>query len=403
MTNNSLDSYAITYRSALLNDCIPFWERNCPDREYGGYFTCLDRDGSVYDTEKFMWMQWRIVWMFCELYSKLERREEWLEIARLGYEFLLSRGKDESGRYYFSLSREGEPAISPYSVYSDCFAVMGAAAYYRATGDEGARREALRAFDSYLSREARPKGEWTKELSGRKPMKTLGFYMMKANLLSVLDECLCSTSFHSEIIDTSRLVLDLFWNDDLKIMFENVRPDGSFDLDSMTGRHLNPGHAIEAMWFIMNAACKAQKPDIVNQAAEIALREIEYGWDDEHGGIYYFMDALGRPHTELQWNMKLWWVHNEALISAAMAYKLTGRKEFEDWFGRIHDWSWDRFPDAEFGDWFAYLDRYGKPTHMLKGGKWKTFFHLPRMLLVCTMLFENTFFRGVPGLEISQG
>jgi mannose/cellobiose epimerase-like protein (N-acyl-D-glucosamine 2-epimerase family) len=42
------------------------------------------------------------------------------------------------------------------------------------------------------------------------------------------------------------------------------------------------------------------------------------------------------------------------------------------------------FTDPEYGEWFGYLNRRGEPTHMLKGGKWKTFFHLPRFLLTST-------------------
>jgi N-acylglucosamine 2-epimerase len=269
---------------------------------------------------------------------------------------------------------------------------MGAAAYFRATGDEGAKQEALRAFDNYLSREARPKGEWTKELEGRAPMKALGFYMMKANLLAVLDECLGADSYRSESLETVRTVLDLFWNKDFKVMFENVREDGTFDLDSMSGRHLNPGHAIEAMWFIMNIAHKFGETELLARAADVVKAELEFGWDKEFGGIYYFMDVLNKPHLELQWNMKLWWVHNEALVATAIGYKLTGNTELADWFRQVHDWSWARFPDPDYGEWFAYLDRYGKPTHMLKGGKWKGFFHLPRMLLVCSSVLDNTLY-----------
>jgi len=389
MSHNELDHYGSLYFDELTNNIVPFWERHCPDREYGGYFNCLDRDGSVYDTEKFMWMQWRIVWMFCELYTKVEPRTEWLRIAEQGYNFLTKHGRDAQGRYYFSLARDGSPTMAPYSVFSECFAVMGAAAYYRVTGNEGAKREALRAFDSYLNREARPKGEWTKELPGRSPTKSLGFYMMKANLFAVLDECLGETSFRGEMKRTYTTVLDQFWNPELGIMFENVGIDGAFDLDTMSGRHLNPGHAVEAMWFIMNSASKLGDDDAVRRAANVVLAELKFGWDEEFGGIYYFMDALGKPHLELQWNMKLWWVHNEALIACAMAYKLTGNQEFARWFERIHDWTWARYPDREMGEWYGYLDRRGEVTHRLKGGKWKCFFHLPRMLLVCSELLSK--------------
>jgi N-acylglucosamine 2-epimerase len=383
-----LDRYQSLYESELRDNIIPFWEKYCEDQEYGGYFTCLDRDGSVYDTEKFMWMQWRIVWMFCELYRKLEPNDRWLRIAEQGYRFLTKYGKDNQGRYYFALARDGRATMAPYSVFSECFAVMGSAAYYAVTKDPEAKREALQAYNSYRQRETLPKGEWTKELPGKPSFRSLGFYMMKANLGVVLQECLGDASYQQELHETIHRVFESFWNPKYKVMFENVCPDGSFDLTSMAGRHLNPGHVIEAMWFIMNAAQGLKDPTIIDRAAEIVLAELDFGWDKEYGGIYYFMDVLGKPHVELQWNMKLWWVHNEALIATAMAYKLTGKPIFADWFERIHEWTWSHFPDREFGEWFGYLDRYGKVTHQLKGGKWKGFFHLPRMLLICSQLLK---------------
>lgn len=393
--HTALDHYYEKYRNALTGECIPFWLDNCPDNEYGAYFTCLDRDGSVYDTEKFMWMQWRIVWMLCELYSTFDPNPKYLELAKSGYDFLLRHGKDEQGRYYFSLARDGKPTMAPYSVFSECFAVMGCAAYYRASGDQNAKAEALRAFENYVGRESKPKGEWTKEMCGKPAMKSLGFYMMRANLSVVLEECLGEGAFRSELIETVETVLNDFWNPEYKVMFENVKLDGTFDLDSMTGRHLNPGHAIEAMWFIMNAGYRANRQDIIDRAADVVLAELEFGWDKEHQGIYYFMDVLDKPHVELQANMKLWWVHNEALIATLMAYKLTGRQVFADWFNVLHDYSWKHFHDTENGEWFGYLDRYGNVANRLKGGKWKGFFHYPRMLLVCMKMMDGSFFKNI--------
>ena len=56
--------YIDRYEKELVDNVIPFWQNNCVDKEQGGYFTMLDRDGSVYDTTKYMWMQWRIVYLF---------------------------------------------------------------------------------------------------------------------------------------------------------------------------------------------------------------------------------------------------------------------------------------------------------------------------------------------------
>ena len=103
------DELARQYRDALLNDVIPFWERHSIDRECGGYFTCLDRRGNVYDTDKFVWLQARQVWMFSALYNRLQRRPEWLDIARHGADFLRRHGSDDDGSWYFALDRQGNP------------------------------------------------------------------------------------------------------------------------------------------------------------------------------------------------------------------------------------------------------------------------------------------------------
>ena len=82
---------ALQYKSELLDKVVPFWLEKSQDKEFGGYFTCLNRDGSVFDTDKFIWLQGREVWMFATLYNKVEKRPEWLECAIQGAEFLKKR------------------------------------------------------------------------------------------------------------------------------------------------------------------------------------------------------------------------------------------------------------------------------------------------------------------------
>ena len=112
------------YKAELFDSVIPFWEKYSLDTECGGYFTCLDRDGTVYDTDKFIWLRAREVWMFSHLYNRIEKRESWLELARLGAEFLKKHGRDRDGNFYFSLARDGTPLTAPYNIYSDCFSVI---------------------------------------------------------------------------------------------------------------------------------------------------------------------------------------------------------------------------------------------------------------------------------------
>lgn len=370
------------YEQELLESTIPFWEKNCEDQQYGGYFTCLDRDGSVFDTEKYMWMQWRIVYMFATLYRSEYGKPQWLDIARRGYDFLVKNGKSTDGSYYFSLNRAGKPTTAPANIFSDCFAAMGAAAMFKATGEEQFRIEANSAMRSYINRMDNPKGRWDKAMPGRAKRLSLGHFMILANLCNVMQENLGTDEYEADASKAVETVMEKFWNPEFKVIFENINPDGSFDLDSCDGRLINPGHGLESMWFIMQYAEKNHNPILIEKAAEITAALFEFGSDREFGGIYYFMDVLNKPPMELHWDMKLWWPHNEAMLAALFAFRLTGEQRFINYFATTDQWAWQHFRDAEYGEWFGYLNRRGEPTHTLKGGKWKTFFHLPRYLMV---------------------
>lgn len=376
--------YIERYENELLHSVIPFWEKNCVDREYGGYFTMLDRDGSIYDTAKYVWMQWRIVYMFATLYGTPygKGREDWLEIARQGYDFLVKHARLEDGSYYFALNRKGEPALAPFSIFSDCFAAMGAAAMFQATGEAKYRAEAESAMASYIRRIPNPKGKYDKTLPGRETYLSHGSYMILANLGCVMADCLGTDQYERETREAIDTVMNKFYHPGLKVIFENVRPDGSFDLESCEGRFINAGHGLESMWFMMNYAEKHNDAELIRRAAEYTDQLFAFGSDREYGGLYYFQDALGKPHLELQHDMKLWWPHNEATVAALYAYRLTGEERFLEHFKTVDEYSFRHFRDPEYGEWFAYLNRQGQPNNMLKGGKWKTFFHLPRCLLV---------------------
>jgi N-acylglucosamine 2-epimerase len=207
--------------------------------------------------------------------------------------------------------------------------------------------------------------------------------MILSNLGTVMKECLGTEDYERDTRYAVRTVMEKFWNEKYQVFFENVNPDGSFDLDSCDGRLINPGHGLESMWFVLQYAESHGDAELIKKACNAVSGLYKFGLDPKFGGIYYFMDVIGKPHMELQWDMKLWWPHNEAVIAALYAYRLSRKKEFLDMFENIDEWSWKHFRDRKYGEWYAYLSRNGQPTHYHKGGKWKTFFHVPRSLLFC--------------------
>ena len=374
------------YKDTLLDNILPFWEQNSIDWEQGGYFTCLDRSGKVYDTDKFIWLQNRQVWTFSMLYNRVEQRSEWLKIAGHGASFLAEHGRDPQGNWYFALDRSGQPLVQPYNIFSDCFAAMAFSQYALADGESWAKDVALQAYQNVLRRKDDPKGQYNKIYPGTRSLKSLAVPMILANLTLEMSWLLPSEELDRVLDLTVREVMTDFL-DKRGLMYENVAPDGSH-VDCFEGRSINPGHGIEAMWFIMEIANRRQDLATINQAVDVVLNILNFAWDDRYGGIYYFMDADGHPPQQLEWDQKLWWVHVEALVALAMGYRLTGREECWTWYQRVHEYTWTHFADAEHGEWFGYLNRQGEVLLDLKGGKWKGCFHVPRALLMCWQQFE---------------
>ena len=380
---NEIDfkSMAEKYRAELLGNCLPFWLEHSVDNEFGGYFSCLGRDGSVYDTDKFVWLQGREVWLFSMLYNKVEKKKEWLDCAIQGAEFLKKYGHDGNYDFYFSLTREGRPLIQPYNIFSNTFACMAYAQLAQATGSDEYARIAERTFRRILERKDCPKGIWEKGYPGTRPMKGFSLPMIICNMALEIESILDDKELLEETIDTClHEVLDVFYKPETGMMLENVSAvDGSM-IDCFEGRLINPGHNLEALWFLMNLGIRRGDRKLIERCVDISMNVIDFGWDREYKGIFYFLDRKGYPQQQLEWDQKLWWVHIESAIAMIRGYQLTGRKECLDWFMALDEYMWTHFKDPRFPEWFGYLNRRGEVLLPLKGGKWKGCFHVPRGL-----------------------
>ncbi len=387
MNKEVFANHALRYQQALLDNVIPFWMQHSRAKK-GGFNTCLLSDGRVYDQDKFIWLQARQCWTFAMLYNQLEQRSEWLEMALHGAQFLEKYGRDSNGDWYFSLAPNGQPLIQAYNIFSDCFACMAFAQLYQATKEDTHREIALQTFQKILERQGNPKGKYNKTIGSTRPLKNFALPMILCNLSLEL-EALLEPAQVTETIDRCiEEVMQNFYDDESGLTLENVLSDGQLS-DTFDGRLLNPGHAIEAMWFIMDLGQKCQDQALIEAAANRALKMLEFGWDEEFGGIFYFMDRKGFPVQQLEWDQKLWWVHLETLVALLKAFELTQEEIYWTWFEKVDQYSWAHFPDAAHGEWFGYLNRRGEILLSLKGGKWKGCFHVPRGLWQCWQVLER--------------
>ncbi len=370
----------------LFERVLPFWERHSPDHMHGGFYNNLDRDGSVYDTTKHVWLLARQVWMFSKLYREAETRPGWLDLARLGMVFLRQHAVQSNGQVFFSLAEDGKPIYQQRKTFTECFYVMALAEYGRACDNPAMVQEAKDAIELLWIRSYDWSTVGRPALEGSPDAQALAVPMM---LLNVLDEVmadelpLCA----AEVEDCIRRIR-LHVDDESEVVFEHVRPDGS-RLPGPMGRLLNPGHAIEAGWFLQHVAQRLGHQNMAQLAMNMVRWSYRRGWDDEHGGLFYFQDCEGYSPVQLEWSMKLWWPHCEALYAHLLNHAFSGAHA--DWkaFKEVEQYCFENFSDPEYGEWYGYLDREGRITHRFKGGAYKGCFHVPRALWLCLRLLNN--------------
>jgi N-acylglucosamine 2-epimerase len=369
------------YLQELLENVMPFWMYYSLDTENGGYFTCLDRDGAVFDTRKYVWLNGRQVWTLSKLYNEVERNPEWLDAARLGAEFLRRHVYDGEGRCWFSLTREGEPASFQRKPYGAAFVALGFHEYAKASGETWYREEALRLFGKVR--------EWIEApaLLGRPGFAAMPRSSQLADIYIVL-------SLGLEMGDAAAVKDMLFaigphWEPRKRLWLESavLEPERRFAYPE--GRLICPGSVFEITWFLLNGLERYPDESLQNRALEALEGGLEFGWDKQHGGFFYFLDLEGKPPLQLEWQMKLWWVHAEAICALAHAWAATGDEKWLRWLETVEDYTFRRFPDSAHGEWFGYLDRQGEPAMTLKGNNYKGCFHIPRALLLAAQKLET--------------
>jgi len=292
------------YCRHLLEDVVPFWLKYAVDWDYGGLNTCIRDDGSIVSYDKYMWSQLRAIWTFSALYNRIERRGEWLDVARNVFEFASKYGRDDEGRWVFRCSRTGEILEGPTSIYADGFAIYGMTEYARATGDERAVKIALETFENVQKR--LQTGDFkTAPYEVPPGAKVHGISMIFSLVFHELGTFLNDERIRQAALHHHREVMDNFRRPERKMLFEYVGVDNSLRLDEPWGRTIVPGHAIESMWFQIHIARDYGDKQRIAQACECINWHMELGWDSQYGagstGTRRSGGRIPRPFTHCCW------------------------------------------------------------------------------------------------------
>ena len=390
MDRTEVEGYRAWVQGELWRS-VDFWYKNGMDEVYGGIYTCLDREGKIFSTDKSVWMQGRTAWIFSYLCKVYGVREEWLAAAKSCLDFMENHciNRELGNRMYFTVTADGRPLRQRRYCFSEGFYCMANAEYYGITGEKIYLERAQKAYDMIYKLNNHlmvdPGGFGPKIIPETRTGRALADPMIFLNITSIMrrvdpENVATYDVYAAECVET---IITYHLKPDLKCTLETVGLNGEFMSEVSSGRVVNPGHDIECAWFLMEEANYRKDEELYKKALEIFGYAFEGGWDKEYDGLLYFFDCLGKPPEAYEHDMKLWWPHCEILIAAIMAYRDTQGEYYFTCFSKTLEYCKRVFADPEFGEWFGYLRRDGKPTEPpCKGSTFKGPFHLPRMLIM---------------------
>ena len=383
-----IKSWAESYKKDLTENIMPFWMKYGLDRENGGVYTCVDRDGSLMDTTKSVWFQGRFAFICSFAYNNVEKNQEWLDAAKSTLEFIEKHCFDEQGHMYFSVTAEGKPLRKRRYVFSETFAAIAMSEYALATGDQHWAKRAIQVFEDTQRFLATP-GFLPAKFEADVKLQGHSIVMILINVGSCIRKVVDDPKLTQQIDESIEKLKKYFIHPEFKCLLETVGENGEF-IDTNMTRTINPGHSIETSWFIMEEAkLRGWDKPMLDMALQVFDWSWDWGWDKQYGGIINFRDCKNLPPQDYSQDMKFWWPQCETIIASLYAYLGTGDEKYLYRHERISEWTYAHFPDAEYGEWYGYLHRDGTVAQPAKGNLYKGPFHVPRMMIKGYMLCQE--------------
>lgn len=383
--NNYFEEWSLKYYNELTNNILPFWLKYGLDKVNGGFFTCLDRDGSLMDNTKSVWFQGRAGFVFAYAYNNIKKDPVWLEAAKSSIDFIEKNCIDTDGRLFFEVTGEGIPLRKRRYLFSESFAAIAMSEYSIASGDKSYAEKALNLFKLMLKYKNTPNALQPKYLES---FQTRGhsLCMILINTASQIRKAIDDDILTKQIDESIFEIKNYFLKPEFKALLEVVGPNGEF-IDTNIGRTINPGHSIETAWFILEEAkYRNWDKQLVELATTILDWSWDWGWDKQHGGILNFKDCKNLPSQDYAHDMKFWWPQTEGIVATIYAYYATGDNKYMEMHKRLNEYTFSKFPDSEFGEWYGYLHKDGSISQSAKGNLFKGPFHIPRMLILGNIL-----------------
>lgn len=370
----------MNYRKYLTDDILHFWLKYSLDKEQGGIFTQIDEFGKIISTDKSIWFIGRSLWTFAMAYNVIEPKEEYLDACETIYRFF-SRCTAPDGRLPYLTTCDGNVLKQRDYYYSEAFAAIGCAQYYKACKRKDVAEVAIRYFNVVYSLYHNPEKK-SPEYKSENPCDVFGLEMI---MLSVA-QFMRNSGIEDERFDIlacealEQMQSRGFVNDDERTVYEYLPLSGK-TISKDKALYVCPGHIYEAAWFVL---CEGEIKNN-NKIRAFGKKLLDYALPAEEM-IDLKIVKTGRYPREEDY---IWWPQCEAIIAYRLAYQIFREDKYLKYANSIENFALSHFADTENGEWYTECTPDGNVRDTSKGTELKGPFHLPRMLFALISLEET--------------
>lgn len=370
----------------LKYNILPFWEQYSVD-ESGGFYGALTYDGSpIVDSDKGCVLNARILWTFSVAYQAFPD-SQYLALANRAQQYFIDNFIDkEQGGTYWTLNRDGTPKDKNKQTYGIAFAIYGLSEHYRATQNQKSLEEAIalyrclenRSFDSVnggyiesFTRDWKKPNKYGYDGNGV-ANKTMNTHIHVLEAYTNLYQVWKDEGLRKQLTDLMNVLIENIYNPKTHhlMLYFNDQWESLEDIDSY-------GHDIETSWLFMETATTLGDAELINKTNEIAIQIVnttmEQGMNPDGSLIYE------RKGNRFQRDLS-WWCQTEAVNGLLDAWRITEDVKYLDAANNTWNWIKTNMVDYKYGEWYSTVSASGEPDLKgLKASLWRCPYHNSRM------------------------
>ena len=399
LSDLKLEELQKRYHSDLFDKFIPNMDKYVIDHELGGFMCSVEiESGKMTSTDKRSWYEGRGMWTYSFLYNNLDKKPEYLEIARKSKDFIL-KSKPKDNKFWpaaFSKegnlqSKEGKPQSEDEGdIYSSLFVAEGLAEFAKASGESQYLDLAKNILFSCLDRYDSPDYVYdvaylSKDAPKVPAPRVLGHWMVFLRAATQLLENAPDPKVEKLAHRCVDAILNFHLNPEYNLVNELLnhdlsRPDNEFNQFSYTG------HGIETIWMVLFEAARRKDKAMFDRTVEVFKRHVTVAKDSVYGGYFRSLDHVDNNTWKVD---KVLWLQEEVLIGSLFIAEHTGNLWAKQCFNETFEYVHKNFNRPGFKFWLSGGDRKLVEYNKVRAEHYHPPRHLMLNLLALNRIIDN--------------